>query len=264
MVPEIDETAYGGGISGGCLRVFRDFAGDEEHPSYHGKDGMAVVGLVHVLQAGEAEECEQLFEHVFRLATLEGAFHIEDTEEGSRLGLGEFSCGAEEPGLLPCPRGGGLFRFFGGRLLLLTLSEQGRSYHIEGFKETFLPCRRLFTGEAHCEEGEAVAGETVGGAYSPFSVLVPNGRKTALVGPWRAFHAVYNPQYILMPLLEHLSYDGGRGSWNTVFGLDHVSNGGLEDFLGGGLFYFHPTFLFEVIRLMYRFLLRGRGSSSVF
>lgn len=151
--------------------------------------------------------------------------------------------------------GGGLFRFFGGRLLPLALSEQGRFHRIEGFKETFLPCRRLFAGEAHREEGEAVAGETVGGAYFSFSVLVPNGRKIALVELWRAFHVVYSPQYILMLLLERLSYDEGRGSWNTVFGLDHVFNGGLEDFLSGGLFYFHPIFLFEIIRLAYRFLL---------
>ena len=67
---------------------------------------MAVVGLAHVFQAGEVEEREQLFERVFRLAILEEAFHIEDTEEGFRLGLGEFSCGAEDLGLLPCPGGG--------------------------------------------------------------------------------------------------------------------------------------------------------------
>ena len=58
-----------------------------------------------------------------------------------------------------------------------------------------------------------------------------------------------------MFLVERLSYDEGRGSWNTAFGLDHVFNGGLEDFLSGGLFYFHPIFLFEIIRLAYRFLL---------
>ena len=58
MVPEIDEAVYGGGIFGGCLRVFRGFAGDEEHSFHHGKDGMAVVGLAHVFQAGEVEERE--------------------------------------------------------------------------------------------------------------------------------------------------------------------------------------------------------------
>ncbi len=167
------------------------------------------------------EEREQFFERVFRLAILEEAFHVEDTKEGFRLGLGELSCGAEELGLLPCP-GGGLFRFFGGRLLPLALSEQGRFHRIEGFKETFLPCCRLFAGEAHRKEGEAVAGETVGGAYFSFSVLVPNGRKIALVELWRAFHVVYSPQYILMLLLERLSYDEGRGSRNAAFGLDHV------------------------------------------
>lgn len=73
--------------------------------------------------------------------------------------------------------GGGLFRFFGGRLLplalsetcgfsLALLSEQGRFHRIEGFKETFLPCRRLFAGEAHREEDKAVAGEPVGGIFS--------------------------------------------------------------------------------------------------
>ena len=85
-----------------------------------------------------------------------------------------------------------------------------------------------------------------------------------LVELWRAFHVVYSPQYILMLLLERLSDDEGRGSWNTVFGLDHVFNGGLEDFLSGDLFSFHPAFLFEIIRLAYRFLLWVRGSSSVF
>lgn len=73
--------------------------------------------------------------------------------------------------------GGGLFQSFGVRLLplalsetcgfsLALLSEQGRFHRIEGFKETFFPCRRLFAGEAHCEEGEAVAGEPVGGIFS--------------------------------------------------------------------------------------------------
>lgn len=81
MVPEIDEAVYGGGIFGGCLRVFRGFAGDEEHSFHHGKDGMAVVGLAHVFQAGEVEEREQLFERVFRLAVLEQALHVENTEE---------------------------------------------------------------------------------------------------------------------------------------------------------------------------------------
>ena len=50
---------------------------------------------------------------------------------------------------------------------LALLSEQGCFHRIEGFKETFLPCRRLFAGEAHCEEGEAVAGEPVGGIRLP-------------------------------------------------------------------------------------------------
>lgn len=106
MVPEIEEAVYGGGILGGYLRVFRGFAGGQEHSFHHGKNGMAVVGLAHVFQAGEVEEREQLFERVFRLAILEEAFHIEDTEEGFRLGLGELSCGAEELGLLPCPGAG--------------------------------------------------------------------------------------------------------------------------------------------------------------
>ena len=56
---------------------------------------MAVVGLAYVFQAGEVEEREQLFERIVRPAILEQTFHVEDTEEGSRLGLGEFSCGAE-------------------------------------------------------------------------------------------------------------------------------------------------------------------------
>ena len=176
MVPEIDEAVYGGGILGGCLRVFRGFAGDEEHSFHNGKDGMAVVGLAHVFQAGEVEEREQFFERVFRLAILEEAFHIEDTEEGFRLGLGELSCGAEELGLLPCP-GGGLFQFFGVRLLplalpetcgfsLALLPEQSGFHRVEGFKETLLPCGGFLAGEAHREEGEAVAGEPVGGIFS--------------------------------------------------------------------------------------------------
>ena len=243
MVPEIEEAVYGGGILGGYLRVFRGFAGGQEHSFHHGKNGMAVVGLAHVFQAGEVEEREQLFERVFRLAILEEAFHIEDTEEGFRLGLGELSCGAEELGLLPCP-GGGLFRFFGGRLLplalsetcgfsLALLSEQGRFHRIEGFKETFLPCRRLFAGEAHREEDKAVAGEPVGGIFSD----------------------TYVAEDVLVLLVEYLSDDEGGSRRNAAFGLDHVFNGGLEDFLGGGLFYFHPIFLFEIIRLAYRFLL---------
>ena len=49
---------------------------------------------------------------------------------------------------------------------LALLPEQGRFHRIEGFKETFLPCRRLFAGKAHREEGEAVAGEPIGGIFS--------------------------------------------------------------------------------------------------
>ena len=207
MVPEIEEAVYGGGILGGYLRVFRGFAGGQEHSFHHGKNGMAVVGLAHVFQAGEVEEREQLFERVFRLAILEEAFHIEDTEEGFRLGLGELSCGAEELGLLPCP-GGGLFRFFGGRLLplalsetcgfsLALLSEQGRFHRIEGFKETFLPCRRLFAGEAHREEDKAVAGDLVHGKLASRTV-------SEIL---RAFQLFNRLQNIKMVLLERLSDD---------------------------------------------------------
>lgn len=224
---------------------------------------MAVVGLAHVFQAGEVEEREQLFERVFRLAILEEAFHIEDTEEGFRLGLGELSCGAEELGLLPCP-GGGLFRFFGGRLLLLALSEQGRFHRIEGFKETFLPCRSFLAGEAHRKEGEAVAGDLVHGKLASRTVGVFTDSKIAVSEILRAFQIFNRLQNIKMVLLERLSDDEGGGRGNAVFGLDHVFNGGLEDFLSGGLFYFHPIFLFEIIRLAYRFLLWVRGSSSVF
>ena len=81
MVPEIDEAVYGGGLLRECLRVFRGFAGGLEHSFHHGKDGIAVVGLAHVFQTGEVEEREQLFERVFRLAVLEQALHVEDTEE---------------------------------------------------------------------------------------------------------------------------------------------------------------------------------------
>ncbi len=90
-------AAYGGG----CLLVFRGFAGGQEHSFHHGEGGMTVVGLAHVFQAGEVEEREQLFERVVRLAILEQAFHVEDTEEGFRLGSGELSCGAEGLGFLP-------------------------------------------------------------------------------------------------------------------------------------------------------------------
>jgi uncharacterized protein YyaL (SSP411 family) len=60
---------------------------------------------------------------------------------------------------------------------------------------------------------------------------------------------------VLVLLVEYLSDDEGGSRRNAAFGLDHVFNGGLEDFLSGGLFYFHPIFLFEIIRLAYRFLL---------
>ena len=67
-----------------------------------------------------------------------------------------------------------------------------------------------------------------------------------------------------MLLVEYLSDDEGRGCGDAAFGLDHVFNGGFEDFLSGDLFSFHPAFLFEIIRLAYRFLLWVQGSSSVF
>ena len=78
--------------------------------------------------------------------------------------------------LLPCP-GGGLFQFFGVRLLplalpetcgfsLALLPEQSGFHRVEGFKETLLPCGGFLAGEAHREEGEAVAGEPVGGIFS--------------------------------------------------------------------------------------------------
>ena len=47
MILEIDEAVYSGGILGGCLLVFRGFAGGLEHSFHHGKDGMAIVGLAH-------------------------------------------------------------------------------------------------------------------------------------------------------------------------------------------------------------------------
>lgn len=39
-------------------------------------------------------------------------------------------------------------------------------HRVEGFKETLLPCGGFLAGEAHGEEGEAVAGETIGGVLS--------------------------------------------------------------------------------------------------
>ena len=170
---------------------------------------------------------------------------------------------------------GGLFQFLGVRLLSLALpetcgfslallSEQGRFHRIEGLKETFLPCSSFLAGEAHREEGEAVAGDLVHGKLASRTVGVFTDSKIAVSEILRAFQIFNRLQNIKMVLLERLSDDEGRGCGNTVFGLDHVFNGGLEDFLIGGLFYFHPTFLFEIIRLAYRFLLWVRGSSSVF
>lgn len=126
------------------------------------------------------EEGEQFLEDVFRLTILEKAFHVEESHQSFCLVPGELSCGSEFFRLLP-RSGGWLFLLFQIFLLsqfflalalqslgflLALLFEKGGFHGVEGFKEAFLPCGGLFAGEAHGQEGEAVASETVGGIFA--------------------------------------------------------------------------------------------------
>ena len=76
------------------------------------------------------------------------------------------------------------------------LSEQSSFHRVEGFKKTLLPCGGFFAGEGHREEGEAVAGEPVGGVRLPILGMDGGTRKiTNLIRTWCAlkmWHLQFN------------------------------------------------------------------------
>ncbi|MOA36801.1 hypothetical protein D3C78_1583460 [compost metagenome] len=101
----------------------------------------------------------------------------------------------------------------GGRARTRRRAAQRALHLVEGVDVRLLPLRRFLAGEAHAQEGEAIAGEAVLRSPLALRVEIFNQRKIAGVELRRAVQLVDCANHIGVPLAEagsDIEAGGGR------------------------------------------------------